>query len=398
MSIDTTDFSTAFGGMAQRATQLVSDAQQTLQASVNVDGLTSSLSDALGQLDTAGLDSILEEATDIVQNFSPDLGSIGDQITGVVEDLNLESFAGDIESAFQDLNLEGLGDLTNLDLGAFGSELANAVQSFDAGQLFSTLGDTFGNLTTDFLDISANLGALDFAFGPEGLEVNFDGAMDVLQRLNRELPGAVDDMFRQMEQQGLIVAGRSTSGLIAPGSARAPGRSASYIGTPPNRTAGPDDGSRASRPPADLTGRQPGRLAGTRVAFANSDPNQVPRQTIIDALNAMCNELNIDVQITPQGGWTGRPSGTNNHPIGYAADFQIIREGAIVRPRDDGGAYRNCAAALQRIANAKGIRPGLGGYNSFMHYDESPWRQNQWPQSKVGYWESGFRISDVLTL
>ena len=84
MSIDTTDFSTTFGGMAQRATQLVSDAQQTLQASVNVDGLTSSLSDALGQLDTAGLDSIIEEATDVVQNFSPDLGSIGDQITGVV--------------------------------------------------------------------------------------------------------------------------------------------------------------------------------------------------------------------------------------------------------------------------------------------------------------------------
>ena len=382
-------------GVAQRATQLVSDSATTLQEAVDADALQSSLSDAFGKLNQADFDSLIQEATSAIQTFEPELGSLDDQITGVVEGLNLESFAGDIGSAFKDLNIEGLvGDLGNLDLGSLGTELTNAIQSFDVGELFSNLEGTFGNLTSEFFDISANLGSLNFALGPEGLEANFGEAMDVLQRLNRSLPGEFNDVLKQMEQQGVIVSGRSSSGLLAPASARAPARTTSYRGNAPN----PSSSSSAPRTPADLTGRQPGRLTGTRVAFANSDPNQVPRQVIIDSLNAMCNELDIEVQITPEGGWTGRDSGTQNHPTGYAADIQVLSGGAILLPSRDVELYRNIASSLQKIANAKGVLPGIGSYSWGLHYDESLWRQSAWPDTKYmsWTWTGGWNLSGVF--
>ena len=45
---------------------------------------------------------------------------------------------------------------------------------------------------------------------------------------------------------------------------------------------------------------------------------------------------------------------------------------------------------LVRNANDKGVRPGIGGYESFIHYDESPWRQGK--PGRAGVWRSGFNV------
>lgn len=516
-------------GIGQRASALVESARETLEEVVTIaddsieqvinnETLQTSLNEAFGQL----------SKTDFNQ---------------LIEGLDLESLTSGLGDIVSNLG----GTLGSLDLSGLASQVSSLAQN--------ALGDS----SSQFLDLSSNLEAVNFALSEELLTTNFEEAQEILQRLNRELPGEFNQMLRQLEQQGVIVMGSTAGGLMAPPSARAPATVASYRGTPsptvdgsggvlvrqsgvyiigdshaaamggannsgvngarlsaiavqarnvprgsqvvmtgghndvaygrsssqiasdvnaiiedlknkdctityvlfpigsrnsnqenmaptrqairsaisgvtiidlndypmssdgrhnqmsvyrslsipnprqpqssnyPERGSGSAGGGAGGSGADGSTGRQPGRLAGTRVSFANSDPNQVPRQQIIDSLNEMCNRLDIDVRITPQGGWTGRDTGTQNHPTGFAADFQVIRNGAPSRPTDEVAIYRDCAQTLQAIANEKGIRPGLGSYRWGLHYDESPWRQNQWPASKVAFWQPGFTISGVLT-
>ena len=145
---------------------------------------------------------------------------------------------------------------------------------------------------------------------------------------------------------------------------------------------------------------QPGSTAGTRVACSNPDPNQVPNQNIINSLNRLCLDLDIYVQITYNGGKTSRASGTKNHPAGHAADFQVVDNGAIIRPKDDRDLYEGIVARLLQNAKSQGVRPGIGGYPGFIHYDESDWRQGFQSQNALkaacGHWNSGFHITNIL--
>ena len=350
-------------GIGQRASGLAEAARETLEEVVTI------ADDSIEQvINNETLQTSLNEA--FAQLNQTDFNQL-------IENLDLESLTSN------------LGDLT--------SNLGDALQTLNLSELSEQVSslaqNTLGDLSSQFLDLSSNLQSINFALSEELLNTNFEEAQDILQRLNRELPGEFDQMLRQLEQQGVIVIGSTAGGLMAPPSARAPATTTSYVGTSSSSAGGGTDGSGAD----DITGRQPGRLAGTRVSFANSDPNQVPRQQIIDTLNEMCNRLNIDIRITPQGGWTGRDTGTQNHPTGFAADFQVIRNGAPSRPTDEVAIYRDCAQTLQAIANEKEIRPGIGSYRWGLHYDESPWRQNQWPSNKVAFWQPGFTISGVLT-
>ncbi|MCG7944870.1 MAG: hypothetical protein N0C84_00840 [Candidatus Thiodiazotropha taylori] len=145
---------------------------------------------------------------------------------------------------------------------------------------------------------------------------------------------------------------------------------------------------------------QPGRTEGTRVLCANPDPTKVPKQNIITSLDEMCKELDITVQITYNGGWVGRATGTKNHPLGDAADIQLVRDGAIIRPINDPATYTEIVQTLLKNAKANSIRPGIGGYPGFIHYDESPWRQRPSTGNALadacGHWNSGFRVTEML--
>ena len=122
---------------------------------------------------------------------------------------------------------------------------------------------------------------------------------------------------------------------------------------------------------------QPGqssKLIGNNVLAANPNPNALPKQNIIDALDAAAKELGIVVQITPQGGRAGRESGTKNHPAGDAADFQIVRNNRIYRYNDDPAGFEQMIKILTRNASNR-VNVGIGRYNWGVHYDESSWRQ-----------------------
>ena len=151
-------------------------------------------------------------------------------------------------------------------------------------------------------------------------------------------------------------------------------------------------GNESSSPTGQATGGQPGSLEGTRVLAANPNESALPNQNIIDALDRACQDLNIQVQITPNGGRASR-DGTNNHPPGDAADIQIVRDGEILRP-DQGNTSDYDALIEKLVANAaeRGVRPGIGGYPWGIHYDESGWRQGQ--GTIAGVWNRGF---DIMT-
>lgn len=137
------------------------------------------------------------------------------------------------------------------------------------------------------------------------------------------------------------------------------------------------------------TGGQPGSLEGTNVLAANPSESQLPNQNIIDALDEACRELNIQVQITPNGGRASR-DGTKNHPPGEAADIQIVRDGNIIRPGSNSALYDRLIQTLVANATQRGVRPGIGGYPWGIHYDESGWRQGK--SSIAGVWNNGFNI------
>lgn len=117
-----------------------------------------------------------------------------------------------------------------------------------------------------------------------------------------------------------------------------------------------------------------GQLISQHVRAANPNPQALPKQNIINALDRAASELGIIVQITPEGGRAARKSGTKNHPAGDAADFQIIHNNTLYRYKDDPQGYENMIKLL--IKNARGrANIGIGRYNWGVHYDESSWRQ-----------------------
>ena len=139
---------------------------------------------------------------------------------------------------------------------------------------------------------------------------------------------------------------------------------------------------------------QPGNLEGTNVLAQNSSPASLPNQNIIDALDRAAGQLGIQVQITPNGGKAGRDSGTQNHPGGHAADFQIIKDGQLLRPPQASQLYDELITTLVSNASQRGIRPGIGGYTWGIHYDESPWRQDQ--GGIAGTWNNGYDVSGAV--
>lgn len=127
-----------------------------------------------------------------------------------------------------------------------------------------------------------------------------------------------------------------------------------------------------------------GKLISQHVRAANPNPQALPKQNIINALDRAASELGIIVQITPEGGRAARKSGTENHPAGDAADFQIIRGNKLYRYNDDPQGYEKMINLL--VQNARGrANIGIGRYNWGVHYDESSWRQTR-SNSPVTTW------------
>jgi len=132
-----------------------------------------------------------------------------------------------------------------------------------------------------------------------------------------------------------------------------------------------------------------GATLTSRVFMDSSDLSRLPKQSIINAIDAAVGALGSAYQarITPQGGKFARASGTKNHPTGEAADHYLVRNGERINPNQNRQLYNDYITILVRNAKARGIRPGIGGYNSFIHYDESPWRQGK--AGTAGTWGSG---------
>tara|TARA_B100001093_G_scaffold277143_1_gene264876 strand:+ start:13878 stop:16244 length:2367 start_codon:yes stop_codon:yes gene_type:complete len=129
-----------------------------------------------------------------------------------------------------------------------------------------------------------------------------------------------------------------------------------------------------------------------KVKFLNPNSANLPRQNIIDALEAAITTLGegYSLVVTYNGGRSARDAGTQNHPLGHAADFYIDFKGKRLYPNYNREIYDNLINTLVRNANDKGVRPGIGGYESFIHYDESPWRQGK--PGRAGVWRSGFNV------
>lgn len=140
-----------------------------------------------------------------------------------------------------------------------------------------------------------------------------------------------------------------------------------------------------------------GRLPADGVVLAqNPDPNKLPKQNIIDAVAAAVRSLGsgFTATITPQGGIATRAAGTINHIRGDAMDHFLSFNGSRINPSQDPSLYRQYIRTLVSNARARGIRPGIGGYPSFIHYDESPWRQSG--SGVAGTWNNGFDVTSAL--
>lgn len=123
-----------------------------------------------------------------------------------------------------------------------------------------------------------------------------------------------------------------------------------------------------------------------------------PNQRVVDSISSAVRELGVGytAQITPDGGRAQRPSGTQNHPVGEAADHYLLLNGKRIDPYDNRSLYVRYIKILVRNAKARGVRPGIGGYPSFIHYDESDWRQGK--AGSAGTWNSGFDVSFAKSL
>lgn len=140
-----------------------------------------------------------------------------------------------------------------------------------------------------------------------------------------------------------------------------------------------------------------GKLPADGVVVAtNPNPNDLPKQNIIDSVAAAVRALGpgFKAYITPNGGRAAREAGTINHPLGDAMDHYLVYNGSRINPPQDPTLYQRYIQILVDRASSRGIRPGIGGYSSFIHYDESPWRQGQ--AGVAGVWNNGFDVSFVL--
>lgn len=133
--------------------------------------------------------------------------------------------------------------------------------------------------------------------------------------------------------------------------------------------------------------------ADSVVQATNPNPNELPKQNIIDSVATAVRSLGpgYKAYITPQGGRNYRDAGTINHPLGDAMDHYLVFNGQRINPSQDPVLYRTYLNTLLSNANSRGIRPGIGGYPNFIHYDESPWRQGG--GGKAGLWSKGFDTS-----
>ena len=118
-----------------------------------------------------------------------------------------------------------------------------------------------------------------------------------------------------------------------------------------------------------------------------------PDQRIVDSIAEAVRELGegYTAQITSDGGRAKRDSGTNNHPVGEAADHFLLLDGVRINPSQNKILYQRYIRILVRNAKARGVRPGIGGYRTFIHYDESEWRQAG--ADDAGTWSNGFNVS-----
>ena len=127
----------------------------------------------------------------------------------------------------------------------------------------------------------------------------------------------------------------------------------------------------------------PGSASGNvDIPFGNA-----PKQNVIDAIDRAVAALGpgYTARITPHGGRNDRDTGTDNHPSGDAADTQLFYNGVQVSPADNPAIYQQYVSNLSAGALSRGIRPGIGGYDTFVHYDESPWRQGV-ANGPIGTW------------
>ena len=133
--------------------------------------------------------------------------------------------------------------------------------------------------------------------------------------------------------------------------------------------------------------------ADSVVQATNPNPNELPKQNIINSVAAAVRALGpgYKAYITPQGGRNYRAAGTINHPLGDAMDHYLVFNGQRINPSQDPVLYQKYLNILLSNASSRGIRPGIGGYSSFIHYDESPWRQGG--ASRAGLWSNGFDTS-----
>lgn len=107
-------------------------------------------------------------------------------------------------------------------------------------------------------------------------------------------------------------------------------------------------------------------------------PNgNAPKQDLINGIDTAVGTLGPGwkARITPHGGQDERASGTQNHPNGDAADIQLFYNGKLTTPLTNANEYQRVARAFTAYNSSRGIAVGLGGYDSFMHLDQSGWRQ-----------------------
>ena len=139
-----------------------------------------------------------------------------------------------------------------------------------------------------------------------------------------------------------------------------------------------------------------GATLTSRVGMDSNDTSRIPKQNIVNAIDAAVAQLGprYKARITPKGGKFRRTTGTQNHPSGDAADHYLTVDGVRVNPNQNRQLYRDYITILVRNAKAKGIRPGIGGYAAFIHYDESPWRQGL--ANSAGTWGSGTHFAKFV--
>lgn len=132
------------------------------------------------------------------------------------------------------------------------------------------------------------------------------------------------------------------------------------------------------------------------VTASNPDPTKVPRQNIVDAIAKAVRQLGpgYSARITPNGGIAERDTGTKNHPVGEAADHYLLFNGKRINPSQNPSLYKRYITFLVLNAYNRGVRPGIGGYPNFIHYDESTWRQGG--AGIAGSWNKGFNVSGII--